>query len=446
MPSLQSAAVLPYALLLMEAAGVFPVVMSWWFGRHPAAPWVTLLPLTLGFIGFASTRVAIPRRWHRWRSYAGAPVGVVVFALAWGRPELSPVGFAAWLIQSIPTALLCTFFWWRGVGLGVEAPSARWVLNGFAGLGLFLMLEVGAYREQLGVDDGTALLLVLVFLGAGLLATGLARQEEAGSDAGGRSAPLVGLSAMLLVGGAGLIVAGRTQIEAVVRVALSVLALLFALLAAPFLWLLSFVQLDLVLPERPARNALNALERGEQGATPQWLEWLVIGLSTLVGVVALIGLALFGLLLIDLLRRFVYARIQGRKPAAVEMDGPTRDDAAAALARLRALLGRFTEDLAERLPHFRETEVHSAEGAYRVLARWARRRGWTRTPAETPRAFRRRLSEAMPSAGEPVELITEAYVYARYGSTPWPAERLHELRQALRALHALPPSAAQSTA
>lgn len=82
-----------------------------------------------------------------------------------------------------------------------------------------------------------------------------------------------------------------------------------------------------------------------------------------------------------------------------------------------------------------EPAVRSMRAIYRALLKRAANMGYTRTRDETPYEFRERLHAAEPAIAPEVELITEAYVQARYsGKQPGEADisRVRALWVALR--------------
>lgn len=82
-----------------------------------------------------------------------------------------------------------------------------------------------------------------------------------------------------------------------------------------------------------------------------------------------------------------------------------------------------------------EPSVRSIRAIYRALLKRAANMGYTRTRDETPYEFRERLHAAEPAIAPEVELITEAYVQARYsGKQPGKADisRVRALWVALR--------------
>jgi len=76
----------------------------------------------------------------------------------------------------------------------------------------------------------------------------------------------------------------------------------------------------------------------------------------------------------------------------------------------------------------------SVREAYQRLLALARERGYPRVRSQTPYEYRPTLDQAFPDAGDELEVMTEAYVAARYGPTPPPetiVTRVNRVWQAL---------------
>jgi len=78
---------------------------------------------------------------------------------------------------------------------------------------------------------------------------------------------------------------------------------------------------------------------------------------------------------------------------------------------------------------------------YRELAETFARAGWRRAPSETPAAFLTRLRSELPPDFAPAlataEVVTDAFIRARYGEEPIPADTLADTTARLQTLRRL---------
>jgi len=95
------------------------------------------------------------------------------------------------------------------------------------------------------------------------------------------------------------------------------------------------------------------------------------------------------------------------------------------LINLRTLLRWLRE---RRLSgHPEEDPSQAAALWYQRMLRWLDRRGWTKTPVQTPKEFLTRIED--PAMRQRIEGFTRAYEAARFGDSPDEAKKLPELYQ-----------------
>jgi Domain of unknown function (DUF4129) len=282
---------------------------------------------------------------------------------------------------------------------------------------------------------------VVAYLGSGLVAVGLARQEQAGLAPSAASAGVVAVSAAVLVlASMGLVALLSPELAGIILGLLGqALGAVLWLVALPLIWLLSRLNLrlplatDLPMPAAPQAPG----ELPERALPPEWL-LQVIGI--VLAVLAVLGIVVVaaGLiwLLLALLQR-TELRPGIRAPVAVEADGTPWQDARGLVGGLRGWLARLAGG-ARAASQRPGSQVRDARAAYRALLRWARKRGVVRAPAETPAEFRGRLDAQAPAGALHYALLTAAYERARYGGVVAPEADLACLRASLQALEQMP--------
>jgi hypothetical protein len=433
--------------MAMEAALVYPLVAHWLTGADGRAPLGPLAALVLLPLGYLAARHSPLRGVPVDRADVGIALAFTLRLLAapptpavmQAGPLLGPL---EWLFTALLPAILGGGLWWRGRVLADADLTTDGVRDEFLIVGGVLLGALVLFRDAAGITPLTSAVSVVAYLGSGLLAVGLARQEQAGLAPTAASGSVVAAStAVLLLASAGLVVLLSPDLAGLVLGLLgqAVGALLW-LVTLPLAWLLARLQLrlplatDLPVPVPPQAP-------GELTDRPLPPEWLLQVISAVIAVLGVAGIVLVAAVLIwlalALLQRTEF-RGGVRAPVAVEADGTPWQDAWRLVGGLRGWLARFAGE-ARAVTRRPGSQVRDARGAYRALLRWARGQGVARGPAETPAEFRRRLDTQVPEGTLHYALLTTAYERARYGGAAAPDHEIARLRDSLQWLERVPP-------
>jgi hypothetical protein len=118
-------------------------------------------------------------------------------------PLLGPL---EWLLGAALPALVGFGLWWRGGALAEAELTADGVRDEFLIGGGVLLGVLVVFRDAAGITPVTSAVAVVVYLGSGLVAVGLARQEQAGLAPTAASGAVVATStAVLLLASVGLV-------------------------------------------------------------------------------------------------------------------------------------------------------------------------------------------------------------------------------------------------
>jgi hypothetical protein len=434
--------------MAMEAALVYPLVAHWLMGAGERAPLGPLAARVMLPFGYLAARYSPVRGVPVHRAEFGAAVAFGLRLLA-TLPvlvalSLGPLaGLAEWLVTAILPALVGWGLWWRGGALADAELTADGVRDEFLIAGGVLLVALGLFRDLAVISPLTSALAVVAYLTSGLLAVGLARQEQAGLAPNAASGSVVAVAtALLLLASVGLVALLSPELaDVVLGLVGQALGALLWLVTLPFVWLLSLLHLrlplstDLPLPPPPQAPA-------EPPDRPQPPEWVLQAVAILISVLGVVGIlvvaAALAWLLLTLLQRTAF-QPGVRAPVAVEADGTPWQDAQGLVAGLRGLLARLAGGArAAALRPGGPRQVRDARAAYRALLRWARARGVVRAVAETPAEFAHRLAVHVPDGTPHYALLTASYEQARYGGEAVPEPQVVRLRESLEALEALP--------
>jgi hypothetical protein len=427
---------LPWAVIVMEGAVIYPALSTWLAGpdrRVPLGPAAAVAMLALGYLA-AQHSPLFGHRVQRLEYGAAASLLARLLVSAWsGAP--SPL---VWLGTAVVPAAVGLALWWRGVSLGESEFSIDGVRNEFTIAGGALLVLLTVFRDVAGIDPYTSAIAVVLFLSSGLMAVGTARQEAAGLPASPAASALVALAALILLV-ASLALVGLLSPELVavlLSLAGDLLGFVLGLLVLPLELLFSWLHLGPIPPpEMPAPPQGLPPDLAEQAAVPEWLQVaLTAAITALIVVGLVVALVVLAWLLLAVVQR-VSPRGSARAPVAVEAEGALWQDAEALVDALRGWLARLAGGARAAVPSPRTDHlVRDARAAYRALLRWAKGRGLERAAGETPREFERRLARELPDGAAHYRALTETYEWARYGGVPASAADLARLRQSLAAL------------
>ncbi|MBI4493032.1 MAG: DUF4129 domain-containing protein [Chloroflexi bacterium] len=437
---------LPWAVMGMEAALLYPLTASWLAGpdQHtPLGPLAALSMLPLGFwildFGFwirtepnPKSKIQNPK--SLWLGVA-ASLGLRLLVSPLPAEPFSLAVGLQWLGSALVPAGVGFALWWRGGALAEAEFSAADVRTEFTAIGAALLALLGLFGQLALADPLSRGFPVVLFLCSGLAAVGLARQEAAGASRSASAGLLVaGTVLLVLVASLALVALLSPEVvAAILAAAQTAMLAVVQLLLLPLMLLGSWLHLELPRQEVQSAPAPIRLPQPAQvPVLPAWLEQLLaVSITVLVVLAVVLAAAMLLWLLLPLLQR-AWLRAGLRAPAAVEREGGLWRDADALLVALRGWLARLAGGALQAVQlSAGEYLVHDARAAYRVFLRWARRQGLERAPSETPQEFLQRLVLNMPEGQTHYIRLTEAYELARYGGVAATESELARLRQSL---------------
>ncbi|MGH2458273.1 MAG: DUF4129 domain-containing protein [Chloroflexota bacterium] len=349
--------------------------------------------------------------------------------------------------------------WFRGARLGSRASLSEAVQStfvvGLVGLaaGLLAIAIVPASSALSSVGGA----LVVVYLGAGMLAVALARIDEINREQRRNQDVELGLGAhwavsvavvlvvLLLIASAlsGFLTFDRIDaalrplgaaLDFVLEVAILAIAVPVGFLLEAIVWL---VRMLLGKPAKPPQPP-HVGNLAPRQTTNQQLAGLSPELATFVHLLG--GAALVVVIGLILYRSLAWwsdlDRVEG-VPELRDFVVGWADLRAAALRWLERLLGRARRRASSGGRTGAETVAAAATSprtvreVYREFLRFGRRAGFPRQPGQTPAEYARHPAFASPALAEPLDRLTESYVRARYGELDLGDEVVDESRLAL---------------
>jgi hypothetical protein len=484
-------------VLVLAAASLTAIWLSLWAnwlvrlamsGDGLPIYWTGLLALA-GATGAAVTRVALARPgWTRRQSRAFVSTAgvVVVLVLVWLALDTPRLGanwgggphLLALLAPAGPGFLAGCYIWWHGIHLGRDAISHHTFSGAFSGglLALGLLVAANAIAPALPTGELLAASLLFFTLGLGGLALGSLRRLSASQRAALAQVALQRdwlITAAVVIGlvlAAGLALASLVAPDTFQRLAESFdtiangVGTVLALLIAPF----ALAAMALMQPWMGglARLLLSALEV---------LRGVLLRLSSLVGVIlqllsvrapinavvqrleafiaspAVQGTGRWASFVGVLLLLAVVFWLAARRLGVFRtLDEDEQRDSILSgellWAQLRQLFRRRPA-ASRALSPYLDLSGSSDDArlrvrrAYQAMLEWARTIRLPRAAGQTPGSYARLLSGAVPEAHDAIEILTTAYMQARYAAeapAPEVARSAEGAAARLTELHARP--------
>jgi len=201
-----------------------------------------------------------------------------------------------------------------------------------------------------------------------------------------------------------------------------IVAAMIVILATPIFWLISLIHPSTQLPKPP--NFPRTQVKGKPAIIP--LETAFT--HTLLSILSIVLPILLILLMVILIRWTLHRRQRVRKRVNRRNQDVHESLWSWSLfwmqlkSMVLALFARFfhrdttTEDGVVVMEEIKgEPAARSIREIYRAFLKKAARHGYPRKRFETPYEFKQRLDEKVPLAEPQLEVITEAYAFARYG-------------------------------
>lgn len=444
------------------AAPVFLLVVQARSPHSPAAVWLAMLALLLGFfyiyrllmradfstkqlqgllVGALLLSILLMVRFH---VYAGAGLS----GIDW---FLQPIRSFTTLTSGIPlefiAMLTLVYLWARGIHLARRSLSARSVGFSFRS-GVVVLASITVALSLLGSADMLGFIILYFFFA--LLAVALARVEEVSMAPNSTRVRFSGFWITATVASVGLLVVigigvavlfyGGT-LEVVLRWLLPLL-IVFQLLVVGLGYLVITV-IEFILSVIPVNwDALAATFQQMAAALgnlslpmTETTETDPEAMQRAMGAVQ--GSCFTSILIVIILVVIVFAGrklLKSRDEAADESRESTLS--AGALANsLRAMFQAGRDRLSQLAGLVDQyglgSQLLSAITIRRIyanLVRLATKAGYPRLGSQTPYEYRTTLAEVFPDRERDVALITEAYVSAHYGQLPDNAEELQQIR------------------
>lgn len=385
-------------------------------GRAPARRWVRIAIRTAKFCAAAALAVlvAFPEGERPWN--ADGP---------------------GWLFDDVRghrlIAFVCfgLFCWVRGTMLAGRELSTYAVALGFQ-IGLVVLLAVLALSSAFAIDWPGAVAISLLFVFSGLLTLWHVRADTTARRVGtGRRNPAAALVGLALVLALGLGIATAFD-----RSLLDQFVLLLSRIGEAIGSVFTFMFSLLPAPDPEMLEGPNGLEMTASADEPAlillpefWRRLFAAGLFSAFG----IG---FAVILFTGLRALT-AWLGQRRNHTPGLDiNHSRHGLGDSLRSLWRAFAALVAQLGGRLglrPREAHAEAEPFRHGYLQMERWLGRRGWPRQPSETPFEYAARLGPEWPGAGADLDMLTRAYVGARYGQPrKVPAERLRKLLRKIR--------------
>ncbi len=452
-------AVIPAISALMYAAWLGPLLRLvlgsvLLHPRYVEYPWWAIITVLLGAVWLS--HLLAERRWGRWAVAAIGLLVVLAAALApYGAPSATTVGGAmAALVdfsQGVPAGLVVLLI---TLGLWFLGARARWdqheqLMRGFlAGIVVLALLSLFA-PGAVSAED------LVVFLLSGLLGLALLSVSRHLSYQAERGLPRPALSRYWLMalglGVLGILLAGwllsllvapeavvslMTRLRPLLAYMGQVIAFLGALvvwlLYSGYLWLARLFQTGPTEPpaEESALPPSYAEQLPELNLTPGTPPALPEGLGVILAAL------LLAVLVIYVIVRAWRRRSHPRYTATAVEEREYVWSADLLLERWRGLFdglaprrraALFAEALDLANPR------HRIRQAYRLLLLNARERGLARRRGQTVTNYRDALAQAVPPAQEALDILSAAYLYARYAPSEPPDALVQEAQRASEA-------------
>jgi Domain of unknown function (DUF4129) len=429
-----------WAVLAMEGALILPIMSLPTQGDRLPGPLGPLLLLLLLPVGCAGIYALRELRDPSWRLLTGMGLALATRAIVSTVPEAGLPGVMLWLAHSVVPAAIGIGLWWRGGALAVAELTPADVRTEFSVLAICLVVTLSLVRPFLLPDPLLLGAAVGLFAVAGLIGTALSRQDaaEVTSSTIGRA---LAVAAGLLPAAIAVVLVGSLRPELLDSMWLLVaraIELLLTPIGLLLAWLASLLPqgtpaAPTLPPPLPTPFPDPAAGLGQAQERLAWVGTVIVfTLLLFAGLAALLAAKL-------LLSNFIrdpeqWATPSTRDDLVVETSGTPADEVSDLFSWL---LHWLRAHLAA--PGARSSDAHTdarltAWQAYRGLLEWAEGRGLGRRASETTGQLARRLSEEVPEAAAPVELLTRTFEWERYGGVTAPGERLRRVREALATL------------
>jgi hypothetical protein len=485
---------LEYLALLAIASSLTSIWLALWVkwslgAWFPGAGVPRLWPAGLALAGLASSvfaDLALSRARSARRStravLAGAGAVSVALLVCWaaGAPALAAIlrgepRLGERIASGLPVFLAALYAWWQGERLG-RSPVGNQALRsafytGVTALAPLLVLN----RLQAALSSGLVLGALMSFFGLSLSGLALSslrnmQQQQSGrlmALALGREWLLTSGAIIGLVLGAGLLVARVAAPQALEQLAHTLAAvadsagfgvgLVLGPLAAVVDWLLAPLLPGLAQFLGRFITALSIAIERLQGLFALLVQIMSFGLPRVVDARRLqawlaspafqAGARWAGVLVLLALAAAIFwlaaRRLWGLQAGDQDVQRDSVLSAGLLLAQLKNLLNRRPRRRQSRAPDYLSLSGAPDDArlivrrAYQAMLEWARSLRLPRAAGQTPRAYAQMLAGAVPEGHDAIDLLTQAYVLARYAAEAPSLEQARRAEGAMARLKAL---------
>ncbi len=442
---------LPYALVAMRALWVGLLVHLWSRGLMPDHADLISPLLVFGLLAAstACTQVGVYVIRVNWKavllvvfSGLGAVVLTLYLGLGPGRPIIWDLGWLRMVLQdparTTVTLVIAVGLWWWGIRTGRERLYYDTFSNDFA-WGMFLLALAGVIAYATHVVPAREVLFAFVpFFVIGLVTMAIANLQSTRRFEGSRTNQSLAVNrywlGMLIVVVGVVLLAGLLLSQLFAPDAVNWVLARLTILFEGLMWLLFWVLLlisypifklfELVarivrLPRNPTEQPSIELPRDLAG---QFAD-MQSGPSNIPPEVYLAMQILTGILLVAVVI-LIFALAFRRFKTIFEDDVEEFREIIFSMELLKQQLARLFGQKAETDGGTSESFVcvngndprAQIRRAYQAFLTWGASQGVPRAPGQTAGEYLSSLSHVLPSYVEPISIITEAYVQARYSA------------------------------
>jgi len=445
---------LPYALAAMRASWIGLLVHLWSRGVMPYRPDLVTPLLAFGLLAasIACTQLGVYVVKTTWRSVVLVvlsgliAIGLTLY-LGFGadRPAILDWRWLGLLLQdpvaTVITLPLAVWLWWWGIRTGRERVHYDLFASDFA-WGVLMLALAGAVAYATRVAPLREVVFALIpFFAIGLATLAIANLQSTRRFEGGRTDQSLAvnrywLGTVAVVIGvlllAGLLLGQLLAPEILARIAkgltvvlqgltwllLEILIVVAYLIFVPLEWLVGKLHWsshtnDQPLPTPPPSFA-EQFKDLQQGRPSAISPGVYISLQVLAGILLVALLVLIFALAFRRFKTLLEEDVEETRELIFSMD-LLKDQLARLFGRKGKANGAEPEPFASIVGDDPRAQIRRT---YQAMLAWAAEQGVPRPPGQTSSEYLSSLNDTLPAYGEPMSILTAAYLQARYSAVP----------------------------
>jgi hypothetical protein len=444
---------LPYALAAMRAVWVGLLAHLWSRGLMPYRPDLIALPWVFGLLaistGFAQLGVYVVKT--NWRAILlivlgglGAIALTLYLSLDSSRPAIwEPRWFGLALHDpgaSIVTLIIAVWLWWWGIRTGRERVHYDLFASDFAWGTLMLAFAGVIVYATRAAPLREVVFALIPFFAIGLATLAISNLQSTRRFEGGRAdqalamnrywlgtvAAVIGvlLLAGLLLGQlfapetiAWIVKGLAVVLQGLTWLLLGILIVVAYLIFVPLEWLVGKLDWsshtnDQPLPNPPPSLAeqFKDLSQGHPNIPPQ----VYVSLQVLAGVLLVAVIVLIFALAFRRFKTLAEEDVEETREIILSMD-LLKEQLAQLFGRKGNRHGPEPDPFVSIVGDDPRAQIRRT---YQAMLAWAASQGMPRSPGQTSSEYLSSLSNALPAYGEPISILTAAYLQARYSAVP----------------------------